>query len=132
MSDQEEADRIRAAGGIVWRDEARRQVLVVLRHRYQDRCLPKGKLDPGETFEDGALREVHEETGYSARIVRTAGDLHYEVEGRPKIVRFFHMIAGEQETTEVDDDEVESVQWWSLDRARVELSYRAERGLLGH
>ena len=47
--------------GCVVRDDGR--VAVVHRPRYDDWSLPKGKLDHGETFEDGALREVFEETG---------------------------------------------------------------------
>ena len=55
---------MRAAGGVVVRDG---QVLVVHRPRYDDWSLPKGKLEDGETWEDAALREVHEETGVACR-----------------------------------------------------------------
>ncbi len=54
------ARRVEAAGGIVERDG---RIAVVHRPRYDDWSLPKGKLDRGETFEQAALREVHEETG---------------------------------------------------------------------
>ena len=33
------------------------------RPRYDDWSLPKGKLEPGESHEDAAVREVEEETG---------------------------------------------------------------------
>ena len=54
------SDLIEAAGGVVVRDG---QVALVHRPRYDDWTLPKGKLDPGESFEEAALREVEEETG---------------------------------------------------------------------
>ena len=57
------SDRVDAAGGVVERDG---RVLLVHRPRYDDWTFPKGKLDPGESFEDAALREVEEETGVSA------------------------------------------------------------------
>ena len=61
------SDLIEAAGGVVVRDG---QVALVHRPRYDDWTLPKGKLDPGESFEEAALREVEEETGLRAHLVR--------------------------------------------------------------
>ena len=55
---------IESAGALVWRvrdDEL--QVRLVHRPRYDDWSWPKGKLDPGETFQAAAAREVAEETG---------------------------------------------------------------------
>src|SRR6185437_7786767 len=50
---------IKAGGGLVRNDEGR--YLLMLRRGVWD--LPKGKLDPGETIEQCAVREVGEETG---------------------------------------------------------------------
>ena len=49
---------IRAAGGVVIDDEGR--VAVVHRPRHGDWSLPKGKLDPGESWEDAALRPAEQ------------------------------------------------------------------------
>ena len=46
---------MKAAGGVIIRDG---EVAVVHRPRYDDWTLPKGKLDPDESFEEAALREV--------------------------------------------------------------------------
>ena len=50
---------IQAGGGLVENEKG--EVLFMFRRGKWD--LPKGKLDPGETLEACALREVEEETG---------------------------------------------------------------------
>lgn len=52
-------ERIQAAGGVVLNEKG--ELLMIFRRGKWD--LPKGKLDPGETLEDCAVREVSEETG---------------------------------------------------------------------
>jgi 8-oxo-dGTP pyrophosphatase MutT (NUDIX family) len=52
---------IHAGGGIVF--NANQELLLMKRLGKWD--LPKGKIDPGETNEEGALREVEEECGIS-------------------------------------------------------------------
>ena len=82
------SDEIQAAGGLVVRDG---EVLVVHRPRYSDWSLPKGKLDPGESWEEAALREVEEEAGVRGRLVRELPAVTYDHKGRPKRVRYWLM-----------------------------------------
>ena len=58
--------------------------------------MPKGKLDPGESWQETALREVLEETACRAEIERFAGGTIYTVKGRPKVVLFWHMAVSEE------------------------------------
>jgi 8-oxo-dGTP diphosphatase len=113
------SDRVEAAGGVVVRDG---EVALVHRPRYDDWTLPKGKLDPGESFEDAAVREVEEETGLRGRLVRELPASEYRVRGRPKTVRYWLMDV-EHEGPFVPNDETDELRWVALDEALRLLTY---------
>ncbi|MDR3713688.1 MAG: NUDIX hydrolase [Puia sp.] len=58
---------VKAAGGLI-RNETGKLLFMFRRGKWD---LPKGKLDPGETLEQCAIREVREETGLSAVELKT-------------------------------------------------------------
>ncbi len=65
---------LRSAGGVVWRSGASGlEVLIIHRQNPAEWRLPKGKLEPGETPEEAAVREVHEETGIQADVEKLLG-----------------------------------------------------------
>jgi 8-oxo-dGTP diphosphatase len=119
-------DQVRAAGGVVVRDGL---VALVHRPRYDDWTLPKGKLDPGESFEDAALREIEEETGLRTRLVRELPAVHYEVRGRPKVVRYWLMEVG-SDPGFVPNDEVDELRWLEPGQASALLTYDRDRDVL--
>jgi 8-oxo-dGTP diphosphatase len=120
------SERVGAAGGVVVRGG---QVALVHRPRYDDWTLPKGKLDPGESFEEAAVREVEEETGVRARLVRELGTTNYEVKGRPKVVQYWLMDV-EHEGPFVPNDETDELRWVARDEALRMLTYDRDRELL--
>jgi 8-oxo-dGTP diphosphatase len=121
------SDRIEAAGGVVTSEDGR--VLLVHRPRYDDWTLPKGKLDPGESSEEAAIREVEEETGLRCRLIKELPPTHYEVGGRPKIVRYFHM-EPEAEGEFVPNDETDELRWLTPDEALSLLTYDRDRDVV--
>jgi 8-oxo-dGTP diphosphatase len=118
--------RSEAAGGVVLRDG---EVAVVHRPEYDDWSLPKGKLDPGESFEQAALREVEEETGLRCRLGRELPSVEYEVRGRPKLVRYW-LMSVEEDTGFIPNDEVDELRWLPPDEALATLSYERDRGVV--
>ncbi|WP_166355995.1 NUDIX hydrolase [Phytoactinopolyspora limicola] len=110
-------DVVRAAGGVVWRDaDPGVEIVVVHRPKYDDWSLPKGKLDPGETWEEAAVREVLEETGLQVTLGPFVDQVEYSDRGRngkrparPKVVRFWSMQA--LGGTFVPHDEVDELRW---------------------
>jgi 8-oxo-dGTP diphosphatase len=116
---------IRSAGGIVVRDG---RVLLVHRPRYDDWTLPKGKLEEDESWEEGALREVEEETGLACELGQEAGRTRYvDSHGRNKEVRYFRMTSDGEPRAQ---NEVDEIRWVALEEAGALLSYRRDTDLL--
>jgi 8-oxo-dGTP diphosphatase len=126
--DHESAD-VKAAGGVVCRrEEGGPLVAVAHRPRYDDWSFPKGKLDPGESWEDAARREVREEIGLRCRLGRELAPAEYRVDGGRKVVRYWLM---EPESGAfAPNEEVDEVRWLSPDAAERLLSHAHDRELL--
>ena len=127
-----ETAEVKASGGVVWRrtPDGAVEVVVVHRPRYDDWSLPKGKLDPGETFEQAALREVEEETGLRCEPVRSLPDVRYEVRGRPKLVRYWLMTVVDDRGGFTPNSEVDALRWLSPSDARELLTYDRDKGVV--
>ena len=119
-----------AAGGVVWRrGDAGVEVALVHRPKYDDWSVPKGKLDPGEGFEEAALREVEEETGMRCELGAFLDEVEYrDHKDREKLVRYWAMEAGDGDFA--PHDEVDELRWVALDEAPALLTYELDRRLV--
>jgi 8-oxo-dGTP diphosphatase len=125
------SDIVRAAGGIVVRrsPDGQREIAVVHRPVREDWSFPKGKLEPGEGYEQCALREVREETGLICHLVRFIGHTEYrDRKDRAKVVAYWIMAPEGGSFTR--SDEVDEMRWVSFGEAETLLSYDRDRDLL--
>jgi 8-oxo-dGTP diphosphatase len=122
---------IEAAGGVVVRESAdgAPEVAVIHRPRYGDWSLPKGKLERGESWEEAAVREVREETGYECRLGEELGQARYiDRKGRPKAVRYWLMEAVDGSFE--PGDEADELRWVREQEASRLLTYPHDRELV--
>jgi ADP-ribose pyrophosphatase YjhB (NUDIX family) len=126
-----------SAGGLdVDRSGLRPRAALIGRHDRRGRLLwslPKGHLEPGETVEDAALREVEEETGIRGRLLAPLGtiDFWFVAEGRRIHKTVHHYLFEAAGGTLSDEDaEVVEVAWVPLDEVPARLAYADERRLL--
>ena len=107
-----------AAGAVLWRasdDGSEPEVAVIHRPRYDDWSLPKGKVEVGENEPVTAVREVHEETGFSCHLGRRLASVSYPVETQGiKKVRYWaaHIVDGEF----APNSEVDELKWLPVTR----------------
>ncbi|HHK41046.1 MAG TPA: NUDIX domain-containing protein [Planctomycetaceae bacterium] len=114
-----DSEPIRAAGVLLFRQTPGREFLLM---RHPDRWdLPKGHLEPGESEEQAALRELEEETGIPREAVRLDPRFRYEsrYEVRPRrqpnrwVPKVLAIFLGELvEPHEVHVTEHDSYRWW--------------------
>ncbi|WP_026151926.1 NUDIX domain-containing protein [Actinopolyspora halophila] len=126
-----------SAGGLVV-DASKRHAAVIGRLDRQQRLLwslPKGHIEPGETPEETAVREVAEETGIIGRAVRPIGTIDYwfVADNRKvhKTVHHFLLVATGGELSD-EDVEVTEVAWVPLGELDEILAYADERRLVRH
>ena len=106
------------------------EFLVVHRPRYDDWSLPKGKLEPGESLEDAARREIEEETGVRVELGAALPTSRYvDRHGRPKTVHYWRMTPVGFEAR-APNDEVDEIRWITATEAGKLLSYDHDRRLV--
>lgn len=116
-----------SAGGVVYRKVAGKlEILLCGRGEPVTWGLPKGTLDPWETLEEAARREVAEETGLKARSGPKIGTVSYSfARDHVRYDKTVHYYLMEPVEGSIDqhDTEYDVVRWFPLEEAIATLTF---------
>jgi 8-oxo-dGTP pyrophosphatase MutT (NUDIX family) len=130
-----------SAGGIVYKKEGEDILWLIRRPKggkgYRGNLgwsFPKGWLDKGETLEQAALREVAEEGGVKAKIIKklSALKIFFTSSDNQKVKKSITYFVMErlEDLKEGFGWETEEIRWVSKDEALELLTYKNEQKLL--
>lgn len=106
-----------SAGGVVFRRTAGQIEIQLIQDRYGKISLPKGKMEPGETVEQTALREIEEETGIQGNIIEPIErvDYQYTLSDGGKVDKEVHyyLVEAIGGSLQAQVEEIRGVEWFS-------------------
>lgn len=121
-----------SCGAVVYRmEQGKRKFLLIRNRRSAHWGFPKGHVEPGETSEETAIREVLEETGLHIKIL--PGFLKksdYTIQG--KIEKSVHIFLARTEEIKytLQEEEIEECGWFSYEKALNVLNYENDKIIL--
>ena len=129
-----------SSGGVVFKGKKDNILWLVTKSAVSDLYpkavwrLPKGWIDEGETTEEAALREIKEEGGVEAKIIRKIETVKYffTAPDRGKILKFvtFYLTGWVKDLPEGFGEETSEIAWLSFEEAYKKLSFRGEKEVL--
>lgn len=130
--------RAHSAGGVVFRRTPHGPEVLLLQHQGGKWMLPKGTIEPGETPEGVARREVLEESRITnVRMVADLGEERYFFFWRSentyydKTVHYFLMeFTGTEEPSPQTEEGFIACAWVPLDEALARIKYKETREIV--
>ncbi|TVY09120.1 NUDIX hydrolase [Paenibacillus cremeus] len=104
-----------SAGGVVFRRVGGDIQVQMIQDRYGKITLPKGKMEPGETVEQTALREILEETGIQGTILKPLEMITYQFNltgvGVVDKEVHYYLVEATGGTLQAQIEEIRGVEW---------------------
>jgi len=110
-----------SAGGVVYRTVDGKLEIQMIQDRYGKISLPKGKMEPGETIEQTALREIVEETGITGRIIAPLDTIKYQYTTQSNEVVdkevHYYLVEAVGGSLQAQVEEIRGVEWFEPQEA---------------
>ena len=129
-----------SAGGVAFRRRGDVVEVALISVGWNSRWqLPKGMINPGESREIAAMREVREEAGLQTELIAQISQIDYWYFSKDngeqvyvhKFVFFFLLHYTGGNVTD-HDNEVNEARWVEIEQAQQMLSFDGEREILTH
>lgn len=121
-----------SCGAVVFRKENDIIKYLLIRNKRSAHWgFPKGHVEPGETYEETAVREVLEETGLNISIIPGfVKKSDYTIQGRiEKSVSIF-LASTEDTEYKLQEEEIEECGWFTYNEALSTLNYDNDKYIL--
>ena len=96
--------------------------------------MPKGWVDKDESAEEAALREVKEEGGVEAKVIKKIETVKYffTTPNKDKVLKFvtFYLMELTKNLPEGFGEETSEIAWLPFDQAVKRLTYSGEKQIL--
>ncbi|MBF0494173.1 MAG: NUDIX domain-containing protein [Candidatus Omnitrophica bacterium] len=124
-----------SAGGVIVKNDNDSLKVLLIKDRFKHWTWPKGHIEPGETAEQAALREIAEEVGLkNTSIHAELGEqkyIFYREKGPiSKTVKIFLVEARGDELLVPETQEVAAAEWFGADEAVNRIEYEGSRALI--
>lgn len=127
-----------SAGGVVYRKRNDGVEIQLIRDRFGKMTLAKGKMEPGETVEQTALREILEETGIIGKIIAPIDQISYTYthpkHGAVEKLVHYYVVEAVEGSLQAQVEEISGVAWFSPQEAwqqQLEAGYDNNDRILG-
>jgi len=136
VENKKNTKKVVSAGGVVlWKHDNDIFICIVKRRNKGVWILPRGRIEKNEHMEETVIREIKEETGIEATIIKKIGIISYSFYSSKdkvtynKVVHFYLLRLDKQEDF-VPNQEIEEKLWVPLNKAKEILSYEAEKNII--
>ena len=135
MTPSQRAVRETSAGGVIFRCKDDGPHFLLILDGYKNWGFPKGHIDPGESPDVAARREIEEETGLGNLILRAPlGMIDWYFRQHDQLIHkycHYYLFESEEGTPRPQDEEgITACEWYPQSQAVKTISYDNARTVL--